>query len=119
MLEYDPVADLRCFPMPMGKYGLNPHSEPLYRIVFAPSRRYLCSGEWPDGTNGARWTPLYRNLGEIWVMEKWVAPEQFHKPGREDWNLYQAERLGPWPARGEYMICHSFSDCDPVNANYL
>lgn len=112
MLTYDPVAQLRHYPISMRRFGLNPYGEPLYRIVFAPSRRYLVVGEWPDGSNCAQWTPLYRQLGNIWVMEKWRSGEEFAKCTKEQWNESRLI-LGPFPDRGDYELCHSFEVVPP------
>jgi hypothetical protein len=116
MLNYDPISDLRKYPVSMARFGLNPYGEPLYRIVFAPSRRYLCVGEWPDGANCARWARLYTRLGNIWVMEKWLPAADFAKCTQDHWNLHMLA-LGPWPEKGDYEICHPFEvfgpwDCD-------
>lgn len=117
MLKYDPIADIRHWPTSLRKYGLTPHGDPLYRIVFAPSRRYLVCGEWPDGSNCAQWVPLYRAMGDIWVMEKWRSPEEFHFKGKQHWDLNEAHRLGPWPTKGEYQFCHGFEVSTPDDAN--
>lgn len=100
----------------MARFGLNPHGEPLYRIIFAPSRRYLVVGEWPDGSNCAQWCKLYPELGDIWVMEKWLPAEKFAKCTREQWNRENLV-LGPFPERGDYEICHSFEVSGPEDAN--
>ena len=116
MLTYDPVSALQHYPANLSRFGQNPYGENLYRIVFAPSRRYLVVGEWPDGSNCAQWVPKYKKLGNIWVMEQWVTAEEFAKCSREQWNQ-NLLILGPWPARGEYRHCHSFELSGPEDAN--
>lgn len=113
MLSRDPQSTLRHYPTPMERYGKNPYQENLYRIVFAPSRLYIVHGTWPDGATCARWVPLYRALGDIWVMEKWRPAEEFAACSREQWDT----TLGPYPERGEYQLCHVFEACGPDDAN--
>lgn len=117
MLDYDPAASLQHYPLPGGylRFGTNPYGDALYRVVFAPSRRYLVVGEWPDGSNCARWVPKYKHLGNVWILEKWRSGEDLHAPGKEDWNLNLIS-LGPWPDRGDYDICEPLS-CNPGDAN--
>lgn len=116
MLTYDPVAQIRHYPISMRRFGLNPHGDPLYRIVYAPSRRYLVCGEWPDGSNCAHWIVKHKNLGDVWIMEKWISGEQYAGCSREAWNAGQLI-LGPFPDRGEYELCHAFEACGPEDAN--
>ena len=116
MLTYDPVASLQYYPASMARFGQNPYSEPLYRIVFAPSRRYLVVGEWPDGANCAQWVIKHKNLGNIWIMERWRSAEDYTKCSREHWNACML-MLGPWPERGEYELCHAFELSGPEDAN--
>lgn len=111
-LDYDPTISLRHYPLPMRRFGLNPYSEPLYRIVFAPSRRNLAGGV--DG-QAYRWVSTYRYLGEAWVLERWLPAEEFAKCSREKWDR-ELLILGPWPERGEYVHAHTFT-CSPTDAN--
>jgi hypothetical protein len=114
VLDYDPISNLQHWPCPMARFGVNPHGQPLYRIVFAPSRRYLNISDWDkDGNKYAKWVPLYRRLGNVWVMEKWRTPEEFEPRGKAAWPLL----LGPWPDKGEYELCHVFEACLPSDAN--
>lgn len=122
MLSYDPVSSLQHYPVTGGmkRFGLNPYGEPRYRIVFAPSRRYLVVGEWPDGSVCAAWVPKYKGLisetltdgrpnvhSNVWIMERWIPAEEYHRPGKADWDL-NCQSLGPWPERGEYELCYVF-----------
>jgi hypothetical protein len=116
MLSYDPVANLRHYPIAMRRFGLTPQSEPLYRIVFAPSRRYLVVGEWPDGSDCAHWVVKHKNVGNVWIMERWLPAEQYAKCTREQWDATMLV-LGPWPTQGEYELCHVFDTAQPCDAN--
>jgi hypothetical protein len=109
-----PKENLRHWPMPMARYGLNPYGDNLYRIVFAPSRRYVVYGQWPDGSQKARWLPKYPEVGESWVLERWLTPFEYARCTPEEWNR-ELTILGPYPDRGEYEICHKFNLVTPDN----
>lgn len=100
-MEYDPKTDLRHHPTSMARFGQNPYGENLYRIVFAPSRRYLICSE------RAHWVKLYPDSGDIWIMERWLSASEYHPLGRANWDQ-TCSVLGPWPERGEYQLCHEF-----------
>ena len=120
MLDYDPKTSLQLHPLvSTARYGVNPFQENLFRIVFAPSRRYLVFGDWPNGERGARWQPKYDYLGNTWILERWKSAHDFTgglKPEQWDrdpkWNI-----LGPYPSRGEYELCHVFEASSPTDAN--
>jgi len=113
----DPQPILQHYPLPMRRFGVTPYAEPMYRIVWAPSRYYLVAGDWPDGARGAKWMPLYSEFKKpIWVMEKWLPAERFAGCTREYWELHYLS-LGPWPERGEYEVCHLFETSGPWDAN--
>lgn len=111
MLEYDPTTNLRHWPAPMARFGTNPYGDPLYRIIFAPSRRNLAGDE-----SGFRWIPTYRRLGDVWVLERWHSPEQFCRMSRERWDR-EMLILGPYPDRGEYAHVHTFFPVLPDHCN--
>lgn len=121
-LKYDPVTDLRHYPISLTKYGLNPYGQPLFRIVFAESRRNLVGGKWPDGSIEYRWEPTYDQVKEPWVMEKWLSAWDFTLCTKRTWDLTHVDPasgwllLGPYPDRGEYQHCHTFTaavaDCN-------
>jgi len=110
MLTYDPVSDLRHYPIAMSRFGLNPQGAPLYRIVFSPSRRYLVVGD------VAEWRVLHKNLGPVWIMERWLPAELFAKCTRDEW-IRDMLVLGPWPESGEYELCHVFDTAPPADAS--
>jgi hypothetical protein len=115
MLQYDPISDLRFWPVPLLRFGQNPHGGPLYRIVFAPSRRELTYGDWSgdgEGAAYAQWTLKYPAAGNIWVMERWVPPSYF-RCSKENWPAIN----GPFPDRGDYELAHEFQACLPDQAN--
>ena len=103
----------------MARYGLNPYDEPLYRIVFAPSRWHMVAGAWADGTVGARMALLgnYRAMGNQWILEKWQSCEEYLRGfpgGKQGWEAAMGQ---PAPSRGEYVWAVTFEACDPANAN--
>jgi hypothetical protein len=117
MLDYDPIASLRHFPIMGGmkRFGQAPMGDAMYRVVFAPSRRYLVVGEWPDGSNCAQWVPKHKNLGNVWILERWRPAEEICPLGKEYWDLHHSI-LGPWPHKGDYELCHTFV-APPSDAN--
>ena len=127
LLDYDPKTSLNHFPVSGGmkRFGVNPHGEPMFRVVFAPSRRYLVVSE----SEGAKWLPKYRGLiseekasgrtithSNVWIMERWLSAIEYHKFGREDWDL-NCLALGPWPEKGEYELCYVFYPAPPADVS--
>lgn len=110
-LEYDPVANLQHWPASLQRFGNNPYGQPLYRIIFAPSRRNL-AGDF----SGFHWIPTYRRLGAVWVLERWRSAWDFAQMPRERWDR-EMLILGPYPERGEYDHCHTFFPVLPADAN--
>lgn len=116
MLTYDPASSLRHYPIPMRKFGLNQYGDALYRIVFAPTRRYLVCGTWPDGSNKAVYSRKYPEVGEQWIMERWLPAAEYAKCTKDFWDR-ELLILGPWPERGEYEVCHVFETSTPDDAS--
>jgi len=98
----------------MARFGKNHYGENLYRIVFAPSRRYLVYGEWSSGERKAQWLPKYPEVGNAWVLERWLTPFEYARCTPEEWNR-ELTILGPYPDRGEYEICHKFEKTTPTD----
>lgn len=111
--SYDP-AKIPLFPAQMTRFGLNPHQDPLWRIVHASSRRNLVIDD--EGT--PHWLLTYWQVTPpCWILERWLAPEEFAQCTRETWDLNLAYRLGPWPDRGEYTHAHTFDLIEPAQCN--
>jgi hypothetical protein len=107
MLEYDPKANLQHYPgFPMRRFGLNPYGEPLYRIVFAASRRNLAS--FPGDPEGFHWTPTYSPTVAAWVLERWCSPFEYCQMSKAQWDRELAQFQGPYPSRGEYSLAWQF-----------
>jgi hypothetical protein len=99
--------------------GTNPYGGNLFRIVFAPSVRMLCGGEFSDGFTGYRSRPAYRHIGSKWILEKWVSAWDFTQMNEEQYILKWRDPItgliatGPYPSRGVYFQCHTFEFSKP------
>jgi hypothetical protein len=102
-------------PETMRRYGVNQFGEPIFRIVFADSRRHMVTGTWPDGSVGGQWRPRYRQLAGYWIMEGWLPADLYHKMTRQQWDLRFPQL--PYQERGDYDHCHTFEACTPDHAN--
>lgn len=111
---YDPKTSLQLYPMTMGRFGMNPWGEPMYRIVLAESRRFLVNGKKRgDGAIRAEWMPLYPHIVDEfgrcegqYLLEKWLDAFTFTGMTAEQWNRNpDMTALGPYPSRGEYAMC--------------
>lgn len=109
MMDYDPKSNLRHWPFSLSRFGQNPYGENLYRIVFAPTRRYLVVGE------RAHWWPKYPECGDSWILERWRSAMEYHG-SRASWDML-CSNLGPYPERGEYDIAHHFEIVQPDDCN--
>lgn len=108
------------WPMDCKRFGLNPEGEPLYRVVFAPSVFKLVFGQFSDGYVGARPRKTYPQLGNTWILEKWISgfedtkltPAEYEKWGPRD---PQSNMLinGPYPYKGTYNMCWDFKKDNP------
>ena len=102
------------WPMALGRYGLNPYGEPLFRIVFAPSVRMIVGGEFADGFTGYRVRPAYRPIGNKWILEKWISALEHTHCGQEEYERRWRDSTtgliptGPYPSRGVYFHCWTF-----------
>jgi hypothetical protein len=107
------------WPMSLTRFGLNPYGEPLFRIVFAPSVKMLCGGEFADGYTGYRFRPAYRHIGNKWIMEKWISGWEHTLMSPIDYDLKFRDPFtglvatGPYPERGVYFQCHTFEYSSP------
>jgi len=113
------IPEPQHWPMPMARFGLTPYGSPLFRIVFAPSVKMLCGGEFADGFTGYRVRPAYRHIGAKWIMEKWISGWDHTLMTEDDYNLKFRDPFtglivtGPYPSRGVYFQCHTFEYSNP------
>ena len=109
--------------MSMTQFGMIPgRTEPLFRIVFAPSVRHLVGGEFADGFTGYRAVPTYQYIGDKWIMEKWVSAFDFTKQTEIE---YKAEwedptthlcLTGPYPRNGSFQWVWTFRKPEMIGA---
>lgn len=108
--EYDPVTDLKHWPIPMAKYGKTPYGGNLYRIVLASSRRHLVGGCWPDGEIAYHWVPKYRKIESPWILERWSMPVETRRQWDSRVDPVSGWLInGPYPDRGDYDLAWEFS----------
>lgn len=99
--------------------GLNPHGEPLFRVVCGNERMTRIGGAWRDYDASGnflrevveeREVPKYPDALERYVFEAWMPPENY---GTEsEWrDAYTkiisgkiVQELGPYPRHGEYEM---------------
>lgn len=104
-------------------FGTNPHGDPVWRVVWAPSRYFLFGGKHVSHYGGTaiacewvgyKWLPLYAGM-EHYVLERWLSPGQYmtgEKDGtctQEMWEQRHRDpetglcSLGPYPSKGVYF----------------
>src|ERR1700761_2477938 len=111
------------YPLSMARYGLNPHGESLYRVVFAPSVKKIVGGEFADGFKGYRVRPAYRQLGQVWILERWLSPMRLTGMTEQKYNEQYADpytgliSTGPYPQRGSYVLCEELNG-NPADMNF-
>lgn len=118
MIETVHSAEPTHFPMSMGKYGLNPFGNPLWRIVFADSVRHLIGGKWADGREEYRLAKFYTGKGAKgkWVLESWISAYEHTGCTAQEYVIkFQAPNCvtmiqnEPYPYEGTYVQRHIFS----------
>lgn len=101
--------------VPMLRYGTNRFGDPLFRIVFSDSRRFIVAGEWKagdlKGKTCASEEPMYPMYRGIWILEKWKGPDM----SRARWDIERPEL--PYEERGDYYFSHAFDPISVVDSN--
>jgi hypothetical protein len=114
-------------PTPMAKYGLNPHQQPMWRIVFADSVKRLIGGRWPDGAEEYRLARVYTGPGAKgkWVLESWISAFEHTGCTAEEYRIkFQAPgcvatiQNEPYPYDGTYVERHIFAG-EPTGVEML
>jgi hypothetical protein len=126
-LQHLPIGSLKM-------HGTNPYGEPIFRVVWSPSRYYLVGANHveydgsPSNDNilyergkdpyvnrqwvGYKWLPLYPG-DPHWILEMWKSSMGFLGCTKEQYELRYRDpvtmlfTLGPYPERGEYCQCQS------------
>lgn len=111
--------------------GLNPHGQPMWRVVLAQNVREQSFGtmrhmprvsadaditdiEPERFESGEFWQPRYLNPG--WILERWFPPAAWGS--QEEWEQATSEdgvtRLkGEWPRHGEYFMVSEEALAEP------
>jgi hypothetical protein len=112
------------WPISMARFGSNPFGEPMYRVVFAPTVKKLVFGQFPDGYVGGRVRPMHREIGNKWIIEKWISAFEDTKMTPSEYERYgprdpQSGMLidGPYPYQGTYNHCWTFDGENPEPAS--
>lgn len=97
----------------LAKYGTNPFGEPMFRVVWLPSRCYLNGGYWETTQEFTyKRVPKYGINEHKWVLEKWLPASQYGSPEWWDFQTSGNEGFlgcGPFPTYGEYECVTIFS----------
>lgn len=113
------ALEITIHPIDLAEHGLGPHRQPLFRIVWADSRKdtYVHNG---------RRAVLPRYDGDAngkWVMERWLPPEKLLGMTHEQ---YDAMLSIPgaagmaYPEKGDYELCGIFpGEVDVTKAHML
>lgn len=102
--------------IPMERHGKNPYNENLWRVVWAPSRMHTLYQVEVGMSTREVICPKYRNIGDAWILERWIDGYEFARMSKEVWDATM-QILGPWRERGEYEHAHTFEMCTPEDAN--
>lgn len=109
--------------------GLNPFSEPNYRLVWGQSRLDFVGGLWEDRNDAGdliretievRHVPKY--AVDRWIIERWMPAETYGPPAL--WEMETFERaggqivpaLGPYPYRGDYELAFK---CETTSGEFV
>lgn len=97
------VADI------LAVHGRNPHSEPIYRLVWSERKMIFFAGER---------APEYLYLATpCWVLERWLDPMKDGGP-EAAWGSEMEFLMGPYPKFGTYMFAQGFpADWHPSAEN--
>lgn len=131
MIEFHKPSIL---PISLKHHGVNGSGDPLFRVVWSPTRFYMVGGSHTDYDGdpspdrvvearekdpnvlrrevGYRLLPLYPGPGR-WILELWKSavaftgctPDQYEIQYRDPVTLLLT--LGPYPSQGEYCQCQS------------
>lgn len=126
-------------------FGINPYGEPIWRVIWAPSRMRIVGGKHTERDSkmpndrelkaagghdhsiirewvGYKWYPMYPKK-QCYVLEKWLSSVEYGGTKR----VYEETQTdgetgllvsGPYPERGEYFLSFAFSEggCPTVSA---
>lgn len=109
-----PRHELTIHPIDMSRHGLNPYGDPLYRVVWADTRKTkaICRGKvhiLPRYTHGVE-----AEAKGHWVLEKWAPPEVIVAMTREQYEAFLSQfpnaAAEEYPEKGEYELSRIFNE---------
>jgi hypothetical protein len=97
------------------KFGFNQYGQPIFRVVWGPSRTKILGGFWEDvARHEYRRTPKY-GLQPRWVLERHLPASRYGSPRTWDRDTITNDGfygVGPFPVHGEYESCEIFQAKD-------
>jgi hypothetical protein len=106
------VKDLKIHPIDLSEYGKTPTGEPLFRVVWAPTRVEKC---WWRETKQFFDVQTYPDC-EMWVLEKWMSGLDYAGTPSEFATQIVRSPVGmEYPTDGEYAECMRFPDNEAVS----
>lgn len=97
------------------KFGRNQYGQPIFRVIYGPSRTRIIGGFWEDKhVHEYRRLPKY-GLTPRWIMERYLPASRYGSP--EQWQREYVTSdgffaIGPFPVHGEYESCEVFQAKD-------
>lgn len=107
MTARDPANSIIHYPLNLSHFGVNPFGENRFRVVLASTRRSLVVGQWNGaGMRRAKYCQTYPQIpAGQYLLEEWVDAFTFTGTTAVAWEYGDGQWLGPYPSRGEYMMC--------------
>ena len=107
-----PKYEITFHPVNLSRHGLNPHGQPLYRVVFADSRqsKVICKGK-------MHVLPRYAHdegAKGHYILERWAPPEVIVGMTREQYEVFLSTfpnaAAEEYPERGDYELARVFNE---------
>lgn len=109
-----PSFELTFHPVDLSRHGLNPYGDPLYRVIWADTRKTkaICRGK-------VHILPRYSHGEESdasghWVLEKWGPPEVIVGMMKEQYEAllltFPNAAAEEYPDRGDYELSRIFNE---------
>jgi hypothetical protein len=94
------------------KFGLNPYGEPHFRVVWGPSRTYIVGGFFVKSGKCEYQRLVKYGKDPKWILERWRPASIYGNPAKWEADTLTPDGflgLGPFPHRGEYESCMTFT----------
>ena len=106
------ISEIIVHSIDLSEYGKTPAGDPLFRIVWAPSR---IEKVWWRETKQIMEIKMYPNA-EAWVLEKWQSGLEFAGTPETFANIQTKLSVNmDYPADGEYSECMRFPNNESVS----